>query len=47
MGQGTAGSQLQTLQNENDNSGKLGLKPSRIIFLLKHLLLFLAVVAFR
>lgn len=47
MGQGMAGSQLQMLHNKNDNSGKVGLKPSRIIFLLKHLLILLTVVAFR
>lgn len=47
MGQGTAGSQLQMLHNENDNSGKLGLQPSWIIFFLKHLLIFLTAVAFR
>lgn len=47
MGQGMAGSQLQMLHNKNDNSGKVGLKPSWIIFLLKHLLIFLTVVAFR
>lgn len=47
MGQGTAGSQLQILHNKNYNSGKLGLKPSWIVFLLKHPLIFLIVEAFR
>lgn len=45
--QSTADSWLKKLQNQNGNTRKLGLNPPKTVFLLKHLLVFLAVVAFR